>query len=76
MTRARIVRPGDNPRQAEREKRTRLKAELEQLLHAPLNEGVRLTPKARERIAERVRTGLMRQTFHAMNGGGTTRRPD
>ncbi len=53
----------------EREKRARLRAELESEMHRPLNEGVRLSPKERERIALKVRGGKMAQSLFPANAG-------
>ena len=64
---------GPAKRQAEREKRAQMRAELERQLAAPLNPEAKLSKREREKIAERVRTGICRQSFHAMNGGSNSK---
>lgn len=64
---------GPAKRQAEREKREQMRAELELQLAAPLNPEAKLSKREREKIAERVRSGLCRQTFHSMNGGNNSK---
>lgn len=57
----------------EQEKRDQLAAELQAALEPPLNAGVTLTRREREREAERVRTGISAQTFYAKGGSTNTR---
>ena len=53
---------GNRRRDAELEKRARLREEIRQLSEAPLLPDSRLPPKQRERIREKVRTGLLQQS--------------
>jgi hypothetical protein len=62
MPRARVV-VGGKQLLGEIEKRRLLKAELAQLAATPLNPGVKLSKRERERIEEKVRCGLINQSL-------------
>lgn len=60
-------------RGVEQTKRQQILAERNALLHAPLTPGVRLTPKERASIADRVRGGITRQSSFGKPNGGNGR---